>query len=188
MIARLFRAVAWLVYRSLRGAMRKRWDRDLPFDELLFDRWERSRELGFGAESSVYHLAYFYGDVQVGEHVWIGPFTFIDGSGGTVRIGDHTAISAGVHIYTHDTVMGALTMGRSPRATGPVSIGRGSYIGAQSVVVRGVTIGDRVVIGANSLVNRDIPSDTIAVGSPCRPIGRVEADAEGGVRLVYDTD
>lgn len=186
MMARILRPVVWALYRALRASMRKRWDRDLPFDELLFDRWERGRSLGFGVDSNAYHLAYFYGDVRVGDHVWIGPFTFIDASGGTVSIGDYTAISAGVHIYTHDTVKGAVTMGRAPRDVAPVSIGRGSYVGAQTVILRGVTIGDHAVIGANSLVNRDIPSNTIAVGSPCRPIGRVELDDDGTARMVYD--
>ena len=54
--------------------MRKEHDRDLPLPELLFDRWERARSLGFGHGTSVYHEAYLYGDVTVAEDVWIGPF------------------------------------------------------------------------------------------------------------------
>ena len=173
------------LYEALRSQVRAQWNRDLPLDELLFDRWERARNLGFGRESSVYHLAYFYGSVTVGEHVWIGPYTLIDGSGGGVSIGDHTVISAGVHIYTHDTVRRALSGGRAPREDAPVTIGERCYIGSQVVIARGVTIGAGSVIGAGAFVNQDIPPGRIAAGVPCRLIGRVEVGADGDVDLIY---
>lgn len=47
--------------------MRDRFNRDLPFEELLFDRWERARALGFGDKTSVYQQSYVFGDVKVGE-------------------------------------------------------------------------------------------------------------------------
>src|SRR5262249_484942 len=83
--------------------IREQWNLDLPLPELLVDRWERARTLGFGAESSVYDACYVYGEVQVGEHTWVGPFTILDGTG-RIRIGRYCSISAGVHIYSHDTV------------------------------------------------------------------------------------
>lgn len=173
------------LYGLRRRQVRDKWDRDLPFDELLFDRWERARSLGFGEGSSIYHLSYVYGDVTVGEHTWIGPFTLLDGSGG-LRIGSHCDISAGVHIYTHDTVRRVLTAGVAEVERSPVTIGDCCHIGSQSVIARGVTIGDHSVIGGGSFVNRDILPYTVAVGSPCRPIGRVEVDGDGIVNLVYD--
>jgi acetyltransferase-like isoleucine patch superfamily enzyme len=54
------------------------------------------------------------------------------------------------------------------------------------VIVKGVAIGDHAVIGACSFVNRDIPSYTVAVGVPCKPIGRVEVGPDGAVTLRYD--
>lgn len=167
--------------------MRTKWDRDLPFSELLFDRWERARSLGFGQDSSAYHLAYFYGQVTVGRHVWIGPYTLIDGTGGGVSIGDYTVVSAGVHIYTHDTVRWALSGGTAAREHAPVSIGERCYVGSQVVIAKGVTIGPGSVVGAGSFVNHDIPAGRIAAGIPCRVIGRVEVEADGEVRLVYDS-
>ena len=174
------------LYQSLRAVMRSRWDRDLPLEELLFDRWERARSLGFGDESSAYHMSYFYGDVRVGAHVWIGPFTLIDGSGGGVSIGDYCVISAGVHIYTHDTVAWAVSGGRSGHEQAPTTIGDFTYIGAQSVIAKGVTIGAHSVIGANSFVNRDVAPYTVAAGVPCHTIGRVKVSADGSVELIYD--
>jgi acetyltransferase-like isoleucine patch superfamily enzyme len=171
---------------SRRNEVRERWARDLPFDELLFDRWERAASLGFGDASSVYHSCHIYGDVTVGEHTWIGPFTLLDGSGG-LEIGAWCSISAGVHIYSHDTVAWALTGGVTSAARSPTKIGDRTYIGALTVVDRGVTIGDHVVIGANSFVNHDIPPFSVAVGTPCRVVGTVVIGAGGDVRLEYDS-
>jgi acetyltransferase-like isoleucine patch superfamily enzyme len=170
-------------YVQLRDEMRARWHRDLPFNELVFDRWERARNLGFGDRASIYHDSYVYGDVTVGEDTWIGPQTMLDGSGG-LRIGHHCSISTGVQIYTHDTVAWAVSGGRAGPERAPVEIGDCCYVGAGVVITKGVTIGEHSVIGAGAVVNRDIPPYTVAVGVPCRPIGRVEVDADGKVTIV----
>ena len=93
----------WDLYEQLRQDKQERFQRDLPIEELLFDRWERARHLGFGEGTSIYHSALVYGDVKVGKGTWIGPSTLLDGSHG-LTIGDSCSISAGVNIYTHDTV------------------------------------------------------------------------------------
>jgi len=174
-----------LTYNKLRTATKNRWHRDLPFDELLFDRWERARSLGFGDGTSIYHNSYIYGDVKIGKNTWIGPYTLLDGTGGLV-IGDYCSISTGVHIYTHDTVEWALSGGKAEHERAPVSIGNCCYIGSQTVIAKGVTIGDHTVIGACAFVNRLVPPFSIAVGSPCQIIGRVEINADQ-VRLVYES-
>jgi acetyltransferase-like isoleucine patch superfamily enzyme len=172
-------------YEKLRNRMRQRWQRDLPFDELLFDRWERAKSLGFGEGSSIYHNSYIYGDVKVGGNTWIGPYTLLDGSGGLV-IGEYCSISAGVQIYTHDTVKWALSGGKAKYERAPVMIGNCSYVGSHTIVSKGVTIGDHCVIGACSFVNRDISPYTVAFGIPCRPVGRVNIDKNGGIVLLYN--
>jgi acetyltransferase-like isoleucine patch superfamily enzyme len=169
---------------ELRTETRERWQRDLPFDELLFDRWERARALGFGEGASVYQSCHVFGEVTVGEGTWIGPFTVLDGSGG-LSIGSTCSISAGVQIYTHDTVRWALSGGAAAYEHASVRIGDRCHIGAHTVIAKGVTIGDECVVGASSFVNRDLPPRTVAVGSPCRPIGRVEIDGEH-IELVLD--
>jgi acetyltransferase-like isoleucine patch superfamily enzyme len=172
---------------ELRERTRERWDRDLPFDELLGDRWERARRLGFGEGASIYESAYIYGQVAVGAGTWIGPFVLLDGTGG-LSIGDGCDISAGVQIYTHDTVRRVVTDGAAEIDRAPVSIGSACHIGAQTVIAKGVSIGHHSVIGACSFVNRDISPYTVAVGVPCRPIGRVEIGDDGRASLVYDRD
>jgi acetyltransferase-like isoleucine patch superfamily enzyme len=169
---------------ALQDEMRRKFNRDLPFDELLFDRWERARRLGFGTGTSIYQSALVYGHVTVGENTWIGPNTLLDGSHG-LTIGSTCSISAGVSIYTHDTVQWALSGGVAEYEGSPVTIGSCTHIGGNTVIARGVTIGDHVVIGAHSFVNRDIPPWTVAVGTPCRAVGRVERRGDR-FELIYD--
>lgn len=171
------------LHGQLREAMRQAWNRSLPFDELLFDRWERARALGFGEGTGIYHNSYVYGDVRVGQHTWIGPFTVLDGSGG-IDIGDFCSISSGVHIYSHDSVKWALSGGKVPYEQKPVRIGNCCYIGSDTVIAKGATIGNHVLVAACSFVNKDLPDFAIAAGTPCHILGRVEL-VDGEVRFHY---
>jgi acetyltransferase-like isoleucine patch superfamily enzyme len=171
-------------YEGLRDTVRADWDRDLPLDELVSDRWDRARLLGFGEGTSVYATSYIYGDVSVGRDVWIGPLTLLDGTGG-LSIGDGTTISAGTQIYTHDTVRRTISGGAMPIERSPVSIGSRTYLGANVIVLRGVRIGDEAVVGAGSLVNRDIPARSVAVGTPAHVIVRVHMGDDGDIELEY---
>jgi acetyltransferase-like isoleucine patch superfamily enzyme len=145
--------------------VREHWERTLPFGDYIVDRWGKARELGFGEGASVYDSALIFGNVAVGRNTWIGPFTVLDGSGG-LDIGEYCSISAGVQIYTHDTVNWALSGGLKSQEYSPVKIGDRCYIGPNVVISKGVTIGDGCVIGANSFVNQNIPAGMKAWGSP----------------------
>ena len=158
------------LYRQLRSKKSVAWNRCLPFAELLVDRWEKSRFLGFGEKTSIYDSSYIFGQVKVGQNSWIGPFTILDGAGG-LEIGDFCSISAGVQIYTHDSVAWALSGGQASYEYGPVKIGDRCYLGPNTIVARGVTIGSGSVIGANSLVLHSIPENSRAWGTPCRVVG-----------------
>lgn len=157
------------LYRKLQKKMHRDWHRDLPFQELIFSRFERARVLGFGEGASIYHSSLVYGDVQVGKKTWVGPHTILDGTGG-LTIGQYCSISAGVQIYSHDSVQWSLSGGKAAKELAPVSIGNRCYIGSQTVIAKGVTIGDGCVIGACSYVNKDIPPNTVAFGTPCVPV------------------
>ncbi|MUM77533.1 acyltransferase [Pseudodesulfovibrio sp. F-1] len=167
--------------------MRRKFQRSLPFADAIFDRWERAELLGFGKGSSIYDSSLVFGEISVGENVWIGPFTILDGTGGGLSIGPCCSISAGVHLYTHDSVAHALSGRKAPLHHAPVAIGRCTFIGPHSIVKAGVTIGDHCVVAAHSFVNRDIPPRTIVAGTPARPVGRVEIDGEQ-VSLKYDRE
>jgi acetyltransferase-like isoleucine patch superfamily enzyme len=151
------------------------WNRSLPFGDYVSDRWEKARSLGFGEGSSVYDSCVVLGQVRVGSHVWVGPFTVLDGSGG-LEIGDFCSISAGVQIYSHDSIDWAVSGGVSPYQYAPVVIGSRCYIGPNVIIAKGVTIGDGCIIGANSLVLNDVPPNSKAYGNPCRFVGGAVAD------------
>jgi maltose O-acetyltransferase len=87
-----------------------------------------------------------------------------------VNIGSRTLFGPNVQIYTathpinHDERAVGLEYAR------PITIGDDVWIGGSTVICPGVTIGDRSVIGAGSVVTKDIPADVIAAGNPCRVI------------------
>lgn len=172
------------VEQRVRSLFQIRWKRVLPLDEMVFDRFEKARYLGFGEGSSIYHNSYVFGDVKVGKNTWIGPMTMLDGAGGNLEIGDFCSISSGVHVYTHDSVKWALSLGKCPYEKAPVKIGDGCYIGANCIIRKGVEIGDFSVIGACSFVNKNIPPYSVAAGVPCRIIGKVEKQGDE-IKLVY---
>lgn len=149
------------------NVVQQRWERTLPLAEYVVDRWQKAKALSFGEGTSIYDSSLVLGSVKVGRNVWIGPFTVLDGSGG-LMIGDHCSISAGVQIYTHDTVKWATSGGSAPVDRAPVTIGSRCYIGPNAIISKGVTIGDGCVIGANSLVNADVPAEMKAWGTPAK--------------------
>lgn len=156
---------------ALQDEKMRQFDRRVSIGDLLTDRWQNAARYGFGEGSSCYDNVLILGDVKVGCHSWIGPNVVLDGKGG-LEIGDHCSISAGVQIYSHHTVQRSISMGQADIERAPTKIGSGVYIGPNSVVEMGVTIGDRAVIGAMSLVKNDIPADTKAWGCPARCNGR----------------
>lgn len=161
------------LHEALENAFLQQHNRSLPLNEMLIDRWDRAKKLGFGEKSSIYDSSVVIGDVKVGESVWIGPFTIIDGSG-SIKIGDFCTVSAGVHIYTHDNVKQTLTSGAMEIERTPVVIGNNVYLGPNAIITKGVNIGHNCVIGANAFVNKDIPGNSIVIGQPGKVVGRVE--------------
>jgi acetyltransferase-like isoleucine patch superfamily enzyme len=122
----------------------------------------KSKRIG----SSIYDSALVYGDVNVGSNTWIGPNVILDGSGG-LSIGNNCAISAGVQIYTHDTVGRHTGNSFTGSMVEPVIIKSNTYIGPNTVISKGVEIGSNVIIGANSFVNKSIPDNVKVFGNPC---------------------
>lgn len=161
------------LHLELRKKKKRDWNRVLPFDELLFDRWEKANFLKAKKGASVYHNSYIYGDVKIGKNSWVGPYTLLDGSGGKLKIGSFCSISSGVQIYTHDTVKWSLSGGKSSPDTMGVTVGDFCYIGPYSVITKGVKIGERCLIGAHSLVNSDVPSNSISFGIPSKIVGKI---------------
>ncbi len=89
-----------------------------------------------------------------------------------VTIGKKTLIAPGVHIYTARHPLN-VTDRREWEDCLPISIGEECWIGGRVTICPGVTIGDRAVIGAGSVVTKDIPADTLAVGNPARVVKKL---------------
>ncbi len=122
--------------------------------------------------------------VSIGDRCLIGRNSGIVGHL-SVTIGDD--VWTGHHVYITDQNHGyedlGTTISRQSQPERAVSIGSGSWLGHGSVVLPGVTIGRHVVVGANSVVTRDLPDRCVAVGSPARIVrrhveGRGWVDAE----------
>jgi acetyltransferase-like isoleucine patch superfamily enzyme len=161
------------LYKKRRSETKKKWNRVLPFNELISDRWEKAQFLNGLSGSSVYDSSYVFGKVSIGKNTWIGPYTILDGSGGKLSIGEFCSISSGVQIYTHNTVKWALTKGKSDFEKKSVRIGDCCYIGPNSIIGMGSNIGKCSVIGSLSFVNSKIPPYSIAFGSPAKIVGKV---------------
>lgn len=109
------------------------------------------------------------GNIELGDKVYFN-FNCIILDVMKVRIGADTLIGPAVQIYTamHPTDWKQRAAG--PEYAKPVSIGTNVWIGGGAIICPGVSIGNRTIIGAGSVVTRDIPDDVFAAGNPCRVI------------------
>jgi len=87
-----------------------------------------------------------------------------------ITIGADVQIGPGVHIYTATHPLDAASRLSGLESALPVSIGDGAWLGGRVVVCPGVTIGPATVVGAGSIVVKDLPAAVLAVGNPCRVV------------------
>lgn len=164
-------------FKELRDIKKKEYRRILPLNELFTDRWEKARYANAGDGTSIYDSSLIYGNVNLGKNVFVGPYTDLEGTEG-IEIGDYCSISFGVQIYTHDSVEWCLTGGKAKFKKGKVMIGERTYLGPLAIVMAGVKIGKECIIGAHSLVNNDIPDNSIAFGIPAQVVGKTIVEGE----------
>ena len=96
-----------------------------------------------------------------------------------IHIGDYTAITSGAAILTHDFVN---------RTHRDVFIGRNCFIGYGAIVLPGVRIGDSVIVTGNSVVGRDVPSNSVVMGNPARVVEQNIVTGPWGIRLDKGND
>jgi maltose O-acetyltransferase len=92
-----------------------------------------------------------------------------------IEIGDHALFGPNVQLYAATHPLEAELRREGLEYALPITIGDDVWLGGAVVVLPGVTIGDRAVIGAGSVVTRDVPVGVVAAGNPCRPIRELEA-------------
>jgi acetyltransferase-like isoleucine patch superfamily enzyme len=161
------RILRWLlkIFHLLMKGKKQKFDRVLPFGDYFTDRWEKAKFLGFGEGSNVYDNVIILGNVKVGKNTWIGPNVILDGSG-ELEIGSNCSISAGVQIYSHDSIKWAISGGKESYEYAKTIIEDNCYIAPNVIIQKGITIGKGSIIGANSLVNKNIPINSKAYGTP----------------------
>jgi maltose O-acetyltransferase len=93
-----------------------------------------------------------------------------------VRIGSRTKFGPNVQVYTATHPVNYKERSSGLEYAKPIAIGEDCWIGGSAVICPGVTIGDRTIIGAGSVVTRDIPSDVFAAGNPCRVIKQLDPE------------
>lgn len=91
-----------------------------------------------------------------------------------VTIGHRAMFGPNVQIYTATHPLEAAARSSGKEYAKPISIGDDVWIGGGAILCPGVLVGSRAVIGAGSVVTRDIPADTFAAGNPCRVIRQIE--------------
>lgn len=113
-----------------------------------------------------------------GKHVHFGKnvyanfnLTMVDD--GHIYVGDSTMFAPGVIVATAGHPILPELRETVYQYNMPVHIGKNCWIGAGAIILPGVTIGDQVVVGAGSVVTKDLPSNVVAVGNPCRVVREI---------------
>jgi len=109
--------------------------------------------------------------LKLGFKTDIGAFTYINAKHG-VEVGENVQIGSHCSIYSESTIDGK---------NGKVVLGKNCRIGSHSTVMPGVTVGENSVVGAHSLVNRDIPANVVAYGCPAKVVKEM---GKGGAVIV----
>jgi len=132
--------------------------------------------LGAGGDSAFVQPPFYcdYGrNIELGTKVYFN-FNCVVLDVCRVTVGDYTLFGPSVQIYTATHPMDAV-LRRAQEFGKPVTIGSDVWVGGAAVICPGVTVGSRSVIGAGSVLTRDIPAGVFAAGNPCRVIRMIEA-------------
>jgi maltose O-acetyltransferase len=136
------------------------------------ERRELLRELFGSGGGSVWMQPPFFCDygsnILLGERVFFN-FNCVVLDVCQVRIGDYTQFGPAVQIYTATHPMNA-ELRRKQEFAKPIEVGSDVWVGGGAILCPGVRVGSRSVIGAGSVVTRNIPDGVIAAGNPCRVI------------------
>lgn len=115
---------------------------------------------------------------HVGKNTFFGDYVRMDTSyADMIYIGDYTHVTSGCRLLCHQRDLTGYCVGDNAASlgykTGEIHIGKGVMVGMETIIMPGVTIGDGAIIGAGSIVTRDIPAWTIATGRPARVVKQI---------------
>lgn len=115
------------------------------------------------------------GAIDIGDYSVINPGARIN-SAHRIEIGDNALFAAGVTMTDsdwHDPYDRVFTPGKHA----PITLGRNVWVGESAIICKGVTIGDNAIVGAGTVVTRDVEAFTVVAGNPARVINRLDPDA-----------
>jgi UDP-2-acetamido-3-amino-2,3-dideoxy-glucuronate N-acetyltransferase len=152
-------------------------------ETFIHDRALVETEL-IGAGTRIWAFAHVMRGARIGADCNICAHTFIEGD---VVVGDRVTVKSGVYLWAglrveDDVFIGAqatFTNDRFPRSKGAfdcatTTVCRGASIGAGVVILPGLTIGERAMVGAGAVVTKDVPSDAVVIGNPARVVRTLE--------------
>lgn len=150
-----------------------------------------------GPGTAVWHFCHLMPGCELGENCNLGQNVFVAGGvvlGRNCKVQNNVSLYAGVRVG-NDVFIGpsaVFTNVKNPRSAinrrgdyVPTVLEDGVTVGANAVIVCGVTLGEYCMVGAGSVVTRDVPPFTLVVGNPARPLGHV---SRAGERLRFDAD
>lgn len=111
-------------------------------------------------------------NIQIGDNFYAN-VNLVILDGGKVCIGNNVFIAPNVGIYTAGHPFDVEQRNKGLEYAFPITIGNNVWIGAHTAILPGVNIGDNSIIGAGSVVNKNIPKNSLAVGNPCRVIRQI---------------
>ena len=150
----------------------------------ILAKFHRIEDADIGENTIIRDFVNIYG-CKIGKNCKIAAFVEIQKD---VNIGDNCAIEAFAYIPTgvkleDEVFIGphvCFTNDKKPRAVNPgwklvpTIVKKGASIGAGATIVCGVTIGEGAMVGAGAVVTKDVPSNTLVIGHPAKPVGKVE--------------
>jgi len=123
------------------------------------------------------------GRIEIGDYVLITPGVRISSST-EIRIGRGTMLASNVYLTDsdwHGTYNRTQEMGQ----TAPIILGENVWVGDSAIICKGVTVGDNSIIGAGSVVTKDIPANVIAAGNPAKVVKELDPDEPRVTRMDY---
>lgn len=137
------------------------------------------KSVGKGAYFEPTFRCEFGYNISIGNNFYAN-FDCVMLDGGGISIGDNVLFGPKVGIYTSNHAMDAWERSHGACYAKPVKIGNNVWIGAGVHINQGVTIGDNTIIGSGSVVTKNIPSNVVAAGVPCKVIREItDADKTG---------
>ena len=137
--------------------------------------------VGVGAEIESPFFCDYGAQITLGAGVFVNMnCVFLDCA--AITLGAQTQLGPAVQLYTATHPLDAAARVAGPELARPISIGARVWIGGGTIVLPGVTIGDDTVVGAGSVVTRDLPPGVVAVGNPCRVVRSLAPVGSGELR------